>query len=205
MTPGDWVQTISAAIGILGTLMWLWKKKIAPVHRQVKKIFAEAFSNGGSSIKDTVARIDKTVAEICDHLSASAHRMRTLLQADRKPVFETDATGHFIWINDAYVEMCGRMPYDIYQTGWLTHVAQDERANVSEEWAACVSQVRDFDDEYTICNYKKNESYRVRVRATVLRGLNDKVMGYLGTVEILRRLSPSPTPASGSHESTHSN
>lgn len=192
MTPSEWVQTISAGLGILGTMVWLWKKKIAPVHRQVKKIFAEASSNGGSSIKDTVARIDEIVAEIRDHLAANAHRMRTLLQADHKPVFETDATGQFIWINDAYVEMCGRMPYDIYQTGWLTHVAQEERADVNEEWAACVSQLRDFDAEYTICNHKKNESYRVRVRATLLRGLNDKVMGYLGTVEVLRRVT-SPT------------
>ena len=47
---------------------------------------------------------------------------------------------------------------------------------------------------YTIRNHKRGETIKVRGRASVLRGINGKVMGYMGTVEVLIRVPKDQNP-----------
>ena len=57
MTPADWAMLIATVLGIASTVLmglrWL-----------VRSFLYELKPNGGSSIKDTVARLEKRVDEI---------------------------------------------------------------------------------------------------------------------------------------------
>lgn len=184
-------ETASYIVAVIvpcsGVAIFLYRRYISPIHAKVKVIWAEATANGGKSIKDTVTRIDTVVKEIRDQLAASANRSRILLQSHDTPVFETDAQGEYVWVNDAYLELVGRPLTDITQSGWFTHVRQKERELIRAEWEAAIEQERDFDMNYTIHNHKLHTSAYVRARASVLRGQTGNVMGYLGSIEVLRR------------------
>lgn len=182
----DWATIIGATPIIFGIIVWLWRRYVAPVHRIVRLIRDEVLPDSGKSMRDAINRIDTAVAEIRDHLAANAHRTRTLLRGFQTPVFETDKEGNFVWANDAYIELCGRNLDEITRSGWLTHIDQEEREEVRQEWTRSIAQLRDFDMEYTIVNHKVSRRHYVRGRASVLRGLDQKVMGYLGTAELLR-------------------
>lgn len=188
MNLADWATLLSIAFPIVAAVWyWAYRRYLRPIRVALQAVLAEQRPNGGSSLRDVVNSIRKDVAEIRDNMAAGAHRNRCLLQGYSSPVFETDADGGIVWVNDAYTELVGHPLTDITQSGWFTHVKQEERAAIRAEWDAAIEQVRNFEMTYTIYNHKLNVTAYVRARATVLRGQTGNVMGYLGTVEVLRR------------------
>ncbi len=188
MNLADWATLFSIAGPIaIGLWAWAYRRYLKPIRVALQAVLAEQRPNGGSSLRDVINGIRKDVAEIRDNMAAGVHRNRSLLQSYSTPVFETDANGDFVWVNDAYLDLVGHALTDITQSGWFTHVRQEERAAIRAEWIAAIEQVRNFDMNYTIHNHKQNATAYVRARAAVLLGQSGAVMGYLGTVEVLRR------------------
>lgn len=139
---------------------------------KITRIYQEVTPNGGTSLKDSVHRIET----------------RQLIQEQRQhayvshldvPIFETDAVGNCTWINKAYLEFVGASPEEILGTGWLNFIEYEDQAKVAEHWAIAVRDHRAFRLEYEMLT--PTGKVKVVSDTTVVRDNAGQLLGYIGT------------------------
>jgi diguanylate cyclase (GGDEF)-like protein/PAS domain S-box-containing protein len=96
-------------------------------------------------------------------------------------VFQTDADGAGVFVNDRWCEYTGISREASLGSGWLTAVHPGDRERVATEWAASVAQRRDFELEYRI-QRPDGETLWMAGSATALTDPDGTISGYIGTV-----------------------
>lgn len=134
----------------------------------------ELTTNGGSSIRDAITRIDKR--QILDET-----RNRAMLEHLGVPFWEADHEGKVLYISREFCLLVHRVVDDLLGNAWISTVHPDHRDAVLREWNACVEQGRVFTMEFS---YITPEGKEIPVKAeTVL--LKDKLgntIGHIGKV-----------------------
>lgn len=88
---------------------------------------------------DLAREFDALMTELRDQRTELA----TLTDASPMGLFRCDASGHMVYVNDAYLEIQGLPRADIAR-GWLRLVAEPERDAVWQEWVALAQQAQPF-------------------------------------------------------------
>lgn len=149
---------------IVGFCAWLHS-----VYLKLSKIAAELQPNGGSSLRDSINRIEHK-------MSAMELMQKTYMEIDSQvPMFRTESDGKFIWANRKFLDLTNRTIEEILNSGWETIVDQEEREQVREEWYRSCEQGSHFEFLYTLNNKNKDK--------VLCKSYGDKKYGYIGYLE----------------------
>jgi PAS domain S-box-containing protein len=193
----DWQQLAGmAAVAGAGVvvLRWMWravprcwrhlrnnmfgigdlKEDIGKMHETLDHIVTELRPNGGSSIRDSLNRIE--LRQVLQE-----QRQKAILTDMSVGVFETDTEGSFIWVNRKYLRMTGRAPSEVNGSGWVNTIAERDRERVISEWQTAIAEEREFEAEYMIIT-PDNDRAKVAVRTYKMVGQQSEPLGFMGVM-----------------------
>jgi len=130
---------------VLGVVGLIWKKVIKPVVNMVrghdylvesvKEIKGELTTNGGSSIKDAINRIESRQI-IVDH------RTKAIFYNFEKPIFEIDHEGNILWSNEKFKTIS---EYEDFKgLDWISIFDEPCRPVVLTELQSCLKDNREL-------------------------------------------------------------
>lgn len=189
----EWLIKHQQEIGLfspilLAILGFIHKKVINPFWKSLKRVIVaidkievihkELYSNGGSSLRDAVNRIEKSQDLI-------ENRSKSIIMTSKNGVFETNANGGLIWANKAFVAMASRQLESLAGLGWITSLIEDDHERVAGLWRATVADKRDLDCEVDFCSVETGEIIHVHLRAYVMKDRKGDVLGWIGYAQKL--------------------
>jgi PAS domain S-box-containing protein len=145
------------------------KTNIVPLREDINFIKESLSPNGGSSLRDSVDRIEGQVMK-----ADTKHKL--LAEVLNMGVFEADRDGMFQSVNKEWSEMSALSPMESKGNGWIRGVSEGDREKVYAEWKACVEQERDF-----YMKFRLNKEL-VRGHAIVIKDVKGNVVNYIGSV-----------------------
>lgn len=171
---------------------WLWPKlkrfyvKVQWImsdesdHKVIIQMIADVAEklepNGGTSIVDSLARIEHSVI-------FQGARQRATAHMNKKPVFETDSAGHVVFVNSSYKKAFGiTEPEDM---GWVNIIPHDKRQGLVEKWFNAVRDKRAFNEFSELIN-AEGVPVKVHVFAETMRSEDNEIfLGHHGEVTFL--------------------
>lgn len=184
----EWVGMIGSAMAVATTVVVLFRKWIyKPFRAWIKRIdgaIAELKPNGGTSIKDTIRRIDSKIFEI-------QARTVVIQDASEKAIFECNASGECIYVNKALSDLFGLERSDMLNKGWLEAVDKEDRINVWKEWNDFIVNDIPYEAEYYIHNKRTGQKIKCIALARSFKDNEGKSIGIHGFVEPVRNLDES--------------
>lgn len=146
----------------------------------MRKMAAEFRPNGGSSLRDSLNRIEERLSYL--------HGMkRAAFEFDSLAHFEADADGSCVWVNDEWTDLTGLDRASARGSGWLSGICEEDRARVRDEWASCVSEARNFQMRFRMRNVRDGTVQDVEVLAVMIRKYDGPMLGAVGVVRLADR------------------
>lgn len=149
------------------------KRDIGCLAEKLDFVVAELHPNGGTSVRDSLNRIEKDLS-----LANERHRARMLDSPEM--IFETDSEGNCVWVNRTYSRGVQRSFVELRGRGWVNGISVDDRDKVVAEWYKAVSEDREFEMRFDFQN-PDGEVFTVDCRSYKMRDeRTGKAIGYLG-------------------------
>lgn len=178
----------ATAAGALALFLWRSRRRIRAIvgvlarpftsteilRAEIKEIAKELRTNGGTSLRDVINRLEEQGQETRALVVAGMDR-------DRHPLFQADGHGRYAWVNVAYLTLTGRQKADVLSYGWINVVHPADRERVRAQWFSAVKENRSFEEQYRVLGLD-GELHRVVCYAypTVVNG---EVKGWIGHLE----------------------
>ena len=177
---------------------YLW---CTPVSTSVTSHQAVIMSNGDTGLEVNVAEGAAQLKSLNERLAtesearrrteealrASEERFWTLAQLSPVGIFQTDAEGNYLYINERWCDIAGLTEQEALGQGWARSTHPDDRDRVLNEWQEATEHSLPFKAEYRFQRTDGGTSW-VLGEAAVQRNDNNKVTGYVGTVTELHRV-----------------
>ncbi len=178
------------ALSVLGAASGLaWRYVINPSRKAIRRVTdvcdqVDVMSkslgpNGGSSLAD---KIDETR----DTMLLVKADVNDLLDHTSKPLWAADEAARCTRVNRAFEETFGYPHAELLGSGWLLHVATEDRERVTRDWDSALRERRAF---RVRCHYltAAGLALDVLIRGEpVVDGREAAVIGWRGAVEIIR-------------------
>ena len=164
------LAAIATLLTILLAIIKLWPKiknilGITQLEEKIDLIILQLSPNGGSSLKDSIDRIERRQI-------FSLARQKSLMQSDKRPIFEADLEGNLVWANQAFLSLLGvDQLHTVLGRGWVTFLSTN-----MQEWDSAFSDNREFRGIFLV----KDEEYSVETHT--LRNEGGEALGYIGYV-----------------------
>lgn len=138
----------------------------------IEQVNAQFQNNGGSTIKDTLDRLESN--QLIERERNRA--VSTLLPAG---MFEFDGDGECIWVSSRYTEITGANLESACGWNWTTNINPKDRTRVIAEWSQAVAQERRM-----IISYRLDTAMGARhlLVETFPVHKNDKCIAHIGLV-----------------------
>ncbi|HEX9734408.1 MAG TPA: ATP-binding protein, partial [Thermoanaerobaculia bacterium] len=81
---------------------------------------------------------------------ASRRRYQTLARLSPVGIFQADARGQYLYVNESWCELAGLTAAESEGEGWTRTIDPDDRDRVLEAWGEAVRKARSFRNEYRI-------------------------------------------------------
>jgi hypothetical protein len=166
--------SLSLAGGIFAALTWGWKFLIKPTIKfyksqhvllgSVEDIKKELTTNGGSSIKDTVNRIERRQVML-------DKRSKAIFYNVESPILEVDELGNILWANSAFHLKMGTK--NLKGLDWVSYIDEPQRENFLRELESCSEKLRELKFETV-----STEGEKIKYTGFPYRE-NDKNFGFL--------------------------
>ncbi len=147
---------LSLAGGLCASMAWGWKYMIKPTIRlyknqqtlvsSVEDIKKELTTNGGSSIKDTVNRIDRRQIML-------DKRSKAIFYNIEKAILEVDEVGNILWANEQFHNVMGTK--NLKGLDWVSYIDEPQRENFLREFESCSEKLRELKFETVSTEGKK--------------------------------------------------
>ena len=109
-------------------------------------------------------------------------RLRHILKA--AATFEADIQGRCVWVSRKWSEVAGLPLTDALGHGWVAAIYPEDLFNVTDEWDRAVREGNEFGPiVYRVLNHHTRRVTKVRGEATPVRDANDKIVGWVGSIE----------------------
>ncbi|MFQ5602799.1 MAG: PAS domain S-box protein [bacterium] len=120
-------------------------------------------------------------------LQQSESTFRTLSESAPVGIFQTDAEGKYIYVNQRWSEITGLSAKDAMGDGWSKALHPQDRDKIFAAWQQAVTQSGLFKEEY---RFQKNngEINWVAGNSTILRNEKGETLGVLGTISDITAL-----------------
>ena len=102
------------------------------IDTKLDTIMLQLVPNGGSSIKDSLDRIEDK-----QHFFGSF--LKTQLDTHTKALFEADPQGNWTWVNRPHSRLTGFQTHEVMGDGWINLVAPECRERFGTKWNAAIS------------------------------------------------------------------
>jgi len=149
MNFGNSLEIIGIVLSLVGgfcaSVAWGWKYIIKPTIRlyksqqglvdSVEDIKKELTTNGGSSIKDTVNRIDRRQIML-------DKRSKAIFYNIEQAILEVDENGNILWANELFHKMMGTK--NLKGLDWVSHIDEPQRENFLREFESCSEKLREL-------------------------------------------------------------
>ncbi|WP_254174122.1 PAS domain-containing protein [Planktothrix pseudagardhii] len=126
-------------------------------------------------------RTPKELEAINQALTTTQQRYQSLMQACPVGLFETDVTGHCLYVNEYGCRITGQQPSDALNRGWVDSIYVDDRERLIQEWSNAIQNQRPFSSEYRL-NSLDQSGVWVLGQAVPIKDPFGKVTGYIGTL-----------------------
>jgi len=150
------------------------KKDIAALAEQVTFVVSEFRPNNGTSMKDTMNRIE--TRQLLGEQTQWA-----ILDDMKVGVYTTDGNGEFLRVNRKYLRMTGRTPAEVRGSGWVNTVATRDRDRVEHDWAQAIAEEREFESEFLLIT-PDNNRLEVTTRTYRMDGPDGAPLGFFGVL-----------------------
>jgi diguanylate cyclase (GGDEF)-like protein/PAS domain S-box-containing protein len=128
--------------------------------------------------KQVVSQLELRQREV--RLKASELRFRTLANSAPVGIFETDADGSCLYINDQLSGLIGRSAEAALGDNWVDSIHPEDRQEVFSRWMGTVASGEDFAMEYRLSR-PDGTTVWVYGSAVGIKDGYDQVAGYIGT------------------------
>lgn len=175
-----------AGAALLGFLWRAWRPILGAfsvlvrpftISKKIDLILNELGTNGGTSLRDAINRMEA-------EQTRTTGLVMGLVDSDKRPMFESDAAGAYIWVNLAYLSLTGRDRAAVMNAGWINVVHPDDRNDIWGKWNAAVAQKRAFEEEYRIMDNDGNV-HRLICYAYPSFGRGGAMTGFFAHLEYL--------------------
>ena len=112
----------------------------------VQDIKKELTTNGGSSIKDTVNRIDRRQVML-------DKRSKAIFYNIEKAILEVDESGNILWANEQFHNVMGTK--NLKGLDWVSYIDEPQRENFLREFESCSEKLRELKFETVSTEGKK--------------------------------------------------
>ncbi len=201
----DIAKIVAALITVGGAAFAVWKW-ILPGLKSVKRSFVqmekiadiadavigEFRANGGSSLRDSVNRIENGLEAVRIDATRMDARQWALVASLRDPIFETDGNGNCVRANWAYLNLTGRQLTEVLGCGWEVIIAPEDRAKVFSEWEASIKKARSYEGEYDIISVDKTRYRVVCIARPFVDPKTNSILGYIGRFVSVTELGEHP-------------
>jgi len=109
----------------------------------------EVMPNGGSSLRDSIDRIESLQSKH-DLINAAQ------LSASDLAYWESDSKGRFVVVSQAFCRLLTVSESEITGSNWATMLHKEDKANVLREWADCIKFERSFSMEFRFVRPNKS-------------------------------------------------
>lgn len=175
------------AIGTLWGLVWKIGKKakeerdnflaLFELPAKIDAIAAQLTTNGGSSLKDAVNRIEQRQRR-------ESEKTRLLLEGGDFPCFECDSFGVCIYVNQAYMKIVERdIEEECLGNNWRSLIAEEDRQEVLENWDRSVKEQTNYEGYFHFVGLN-GKRIPVFCRAYTVKDDKHKVIGWLGILRL---------------------
>ncbi|MBJ6725476.1 PAS domain-containing protein [Geomesophilobacter sediminis] len=120
-------------------------------------------------------------------LQASEERFRKLSESSPIGIYETDAAGRALYLNDKWCEMAGLPREEALGTGWAKALHPEDRERVLTEWGGCVERRSAFASEFRFVTPGGELRY-ILSHGVPVRSAQGEVVGYVGANEDITEL-----------------
>ncbi len=114
-------------------------------------------------------------------LRVSEQRYATLTEMSPVGLFQTDAVGNCLYVNERWCQIAGLPPAEATGFGWINSIHPADRDVFSTEWHASAQAGCPFYLEYR-CQNAAGQITWVLGQAVVERGATGEIIGYVGTI-----------------------
>jgi hypothetical protein len=180
----DIVPVITAIAAAIVALLGFYKKVIKPAVKAViktintiEKMHEEFQPNGGGSLRDAINRIETRLL-----VEQQTRRALSMVMDVNVAIFERDAKGLYLWINQCYSNISGLSLAEAKNYGWINAIDPREREKVLNEWNSAIEQKRAFQMEYKIINIQTGIPTKVKCNSCPLHDEKEEIVGYVGTL-----------------------
>jgi len=152
---------------------------------------------------------ERVVLVVCDDVSErkrveaaltnSERRFRTLASLAPVGIFQTDAQGDCLFVNEKWCEFTGITPEQAQGSQWPVALLPADRERVSAEWRAALEAGQEFASEFRFSTVHGNVTWLFAV-ALAMRDAHGVVTGYLGTITDITRLKQAEDALRASEE-----
>ncbi len=116
-----------------------------------------------------------------DDLAASEARFHTLAKDSPVGIFQTDALGNCLYVNERLCEMAGIGPSEAYGEGWTKCLHPDDSERVLREWFEAIKAKAPFQAEFRFDCPMGIKTW-VYAQASPEHGMGGVLEGYVGTI-----------------------
>lgn len=149
---------------------------VADLRNKVDYVYEELKPNSGSSVKDSIKRIE-------DNIIVLMNKHRIILDDYHTGIIETNGKGEITWANATYLELTNRELREIIGNGWINAVHPEDRARVYAEWQDAMEQARTFEGNFRILK-QDGKILKVQGHAFPIKG-KERIQGYIGKIKII--------------------
>jgi PAS domain S-box-containing protein len=122
------------------------------------------------------------ITETVQSLRESEQRFRTLSQSVPAVIFQTDAAGKTVYMNERWEELTGQTDRESLGLGWSTLIHPEDYPRVMAEWKRVSSQGLPYCMEHRFVHTKSEEVIWTSIEARPLVRPDGGFIGYVGVL-----------------------
>ena len=165
-----------------GTAPVRWILEQSRCADDVQRILKELLPNGGTSMRDSVNRIEENQKKTDRRVTLNEQIARASHSDAMHGIFQSDEIGRCHWVNSSYCKMVGRLPLEVQGDGWESYIYFQDRSAVLDEWKRTVASNREFQMQYRLTS-----GVMVDVVAHPLRDDDGNLIGYQGSMRMVEK------------------
>jgi PAS domain S-box-containing protein len=120
-------------------------------------------------------------------LRQSENRFKILAEVSPVGIFETDADGKCLYVNNRWCQFAGMTAGEAAGDGWVRYLHPEDRDRVFAEWSNAAQTGVPFKSEYRVLQPGGKQLW-VFGQAEAIRGANDEIIGYVGAIADITEL-----------------
>ena len=175
---------------VIGTLCILHTQEIPEPQRakEILHVFAARAAaelerqRASTSLEELNQSLEAKVKERTTALRESEQRYASLAAAAPVGIFRTDASGHFIYVNDHWCQIAGLTSEASAGEGWIQSIHPEDRQRVTSQWYQSVQENRSFQLEYRLQRPDDGRLTWVYGQSAAERNAEGQVVRYVGTI-----------------------